>query len=265
MAETERLRPGGAAVANPAFWDKRAKRFATGPMKSALQDPMLPRLRKAVSSSTTFMDVGSGPGRFAVTLAPRAKTVVAVDPSRKMLNLLRQRAKADGLRNVRTVVGAWLDVDVEPADVVLCSHVLPLIADAAPFLAKLDAAARRRVFLYLGAFAGDAIADPLWRHFHGSPRRPGPSYLDAIDVLGELGIRPDVEIVEIRVRARHADLDEAVENYCDALVLPNTAAVRRELAQILDPWLQQERDGLRPPFRSQPAAILSWTPSHVAG
>jgi SAM-dependent methyltransferase len=260
IGEIERLQPGRASVSSPDFWDRRARRFAKGPMSTAEGDPLLARLRRVVRPAMTVLDVGSGPGRFALAVAPRARQVVAVDPSRRMLQILRRRAREAGLTNVRTIVGSWPDVDVELADVVLCSHVLPLVADVRPFLAKLDGVARRKVFLYLGGFAADAIADPFWRHFHGRPRRPPPTYLDAIAVLAELGIAPDLEVVEVPTRARHATLDEAVDNYRDLLVLPNNAAVRRELAGLLGPWLQHRNGALYPPLRTQPAAILSWEP-----
>jgi SAM-dependent methyltransferase len=260
MDEIERLQPGRSPLADPDYWNRRPRRFTAGPMGSAEGDPLLPRLRRAVTPATALLDVGSGTGRFTLALAPRVRTAVAVDPGTRLLAILRRRAREAGLTNVRTVLGSWPEVEVEEADVVVCSHVLPLIPDARPFLARLDAVARRRVFLYLGTFGADALIDPFWRHFHGGPRRPPPTYLDAVAVLAELGIEPQVDVVEVPVRARHADLDAAVKNYLDALVLPDRAAVRRELAGLLEPWLQRGRDGLRPPLRSQPSVILSWRP-----
>jgi hypothetical protein len=178
-----------------------------------------------------------------------------------MLQVLRRRAREANVTNVQTIVGRWEEVDLAAADVVLCAHVLPLIAEAGPFLRKLDAAARHRVIVYMGAFAADAIADPFWRYFHGSPRRTAPSYLDAMAVMEEVGIRPEVEVVEIATRARYATIEEAVDSYRDSLALPNTAAVRRDLARLLEPWLQRRNGVLRPPLRTQPAAIVSWEPS----
>ena len=262
LQELERLH----GAVGPAFWDERASRFARGPMASAEGDPLLPRLRRVVRPGSSVLDVGSGPGRFSLAIAPQAERVVALDPSRRMLQILRRRAREAGITNVRTVVGRWEEVDLHaarivPADIVLCAHVLPLIADARPFLRKLDAAARRRVLVYIGAFAADALLDPFWRHFHGAPRKTPPSYLDAVAVLGEMGIEPDLEVVEIATRTRWATLDDAVDSYREALVLPDTAEARRELAGLLGPWLQRRAGALHPPFRTQPAAILSWAPA----
>jgi SAM-dependent methyltransferase len=259
LAEMERLRDGGGNVGGE-YWDRRARQFTRGSMGSAEGDPMLARLRRAVgrSGAASVLDVGSGPGRFTLAIAPRARSVLAVDPSKRMLAILRRRAREAGLGNIRTVTGMWQDVDVEPVDVVLCSHVLPLIADVVPFVRKLHGAARRRVLLYVGAYAADAVVDPFWRHFHGAPRRPGASYLDAVGVLEEMGIRPRLEVVELRNRSRFDTLAHAVDVYRDQLVLPKTAGVRKELTRLLEPWLQRRNGALVAPFRSYPAAILSW-------
>ena len=263
MEELERLQQGRSPLADPDFWNRRARRFATtGPLRSAHRDPLVPRLRRAVSAGSTVLDVGSGHGRFTLALAPRVRSAVAVDPSKRMLAILRRSAREAGLANVRTVQGKWPDAagETEPADVVVCAHVLPLIPDAKTFLAALDTAARRRVFVYLGTFAADNMVDAFWRHFHGRPRKPPPTYLDAVAVLGELGIEPAVEVVEVAVTLRYADLDAAVRSYLDTLALPDRASVRRELARLLHPWLQRDGDRLRPPLRTQPSAILSWRP-----
>ena len=279
LGEMERLQEG-RGILGGQFWDKRARRFSRGPMASADSDPMASRLRRAVGGgggraagggaggraggagsrgpTRTVLDVGSGPGRFSLLIAPRAKAVTAVDPSRKMLEILRKRAREQGIGNIRTVLGKWQEVEVEPADVVLCSHVVTLVADAAPFLTKLHAAAREKVLLYVGAYSIDAVLDPFWRHFHDKPRKPGPTYVDALRLVEELGFEPSVEVVEVKARSRHDSLADAVETYRDTLVLPKTAEVRKELTRLLDPWLQRRDGGLYAPFRTQPAAIISW-------
>lgn len=255
----EHLAPGKGAV-GPKFWDSRARRFARANSTPGEQDPLFTRLRRATGPRSTVLDVGAGPGRFALALAPRVERVVAVDSSAVMVDILTKRATRLKLGNVEGIVGSWPDVDVEPASVSLCSYVLPLVADAGRFLAKLDACTTDRAFVYLNGASLDMLTDPLWRHFHGRPRRPGPTYLDAVAVLRELGADPEVEMVELRTRARHTSLAAAVRTYHEQLLLPDTAAARRELRALLASWLVEDGGKLRPPLRSTPAAILSWTP-----
>ncbi len=228
----------------------------------AERDPLFTRMRRASGRRTTVLDVGAGPGRFSLALAPHVAGVVAVDASPAMVRLLTKRARELGRSNIRTVTGRWEEVEVEPADVVVCSYVLPLVADAASFLRKLDEACRRRAFVYLNAASADHLFDPLWRHFHGSPRRPAPTYLDAVAVLAELGIRAEVEVVELPTRGRYATLDAAVKAYRDQLCLPDEAPVRRELRGLLSSFLVLDGGELRAPVRTTPAAIVSWTPRH---
>ena len=258
LAEVEKLAPDGRGV-GPGYWDaRRARRYAAAVTPSAERDPFLARLRRLTGSRTTVLDVGAGTGRFALAIAPRVAEVVAVDSSPAMLALLRRQARRDGIGNVRCVDARWEEADVPAADVAICSYVLPLVVDAASFLRKLHAACSRRALVYLPGASADLVLDPFWRHFHGKPRRPSPTYLDAVAVLRELGIAPDVEVVEVPVRSRFADLGAAVAHYREALLLPPTPAVRRELATLLRPWLVGREGDLRPPMRTTPGAILGW-------
>jgi len=259
LAEMHRIDPGRGEV-GPAFWDSRAKRFATAMAGTAERDPLFARLRRATGPRSTVLDVGAGPGRFSLALAPRVERVVAVDSSAVMVAMVTKRARQLKLSNVQGVVGAWPDVDVTPASVSVCSYVLPLIADARSFLDRLDACTTERAFAYINAASLDFLTDPLWRHFHGKPRRLGPTYLDLVAVLAELGIAAEVEVVELPTRARHKDLNAAVKAYRDQLLLTDEPAVRRELRGLLSSWLVAEKGHLRPPVRSTPAAIVSWEP-----
>jgi SAM-dependent methyltransferase len=260
LAEMERLQPGRGAL-GAAFWDSRAKRFASRmSVANVTTDPFYRRLRRATGRRSTVLDVGAGPGRFTLALAPHVAAVTAVDPSGAMLDICRRQARRLGLANVTCVHARWEDAEVEAADVAFSSYVLPLIADAPGFLGKLNAAARERAFLYLGAFSLDAVMDPLWRHFHGQPRKPGPTYLDAVDVLRELGLAPEVEVVEVTSRARFATVAAATSDYRDQLCLPDTPEIRRELRGLLASWLVPRDEGFGPPLRSTPAAVVSWVP-----
>jgi len=260
-AETETLAPGRSAV-NPEFWDARAKKFAQAVSGTATRDPFLARVRRDVTRSSTVLDVGAGSGRFSLALAPRVREVTAVDWSAAMLKLVAAQARRLGLANLTCVSGAWEDVEVAPADVTICSYVLPLAADPEVFLAKIDRLTRRRAFVYLNAVSAELLMDPFWRHFHGRPRRPAPTYLDAVGILRDLKRSATVEIVEIPVRARFTTVAAAVRAYADTLLLDDSPAVRKELRGLLEPWLVVGEGGkLRPPVRTLPAAILSWSPA----
>ena len=260
LAEVERLSPGRGSLSG-AFWDRRADRYAAAVKTTDIEsDPFLRALQRVTGPAGTATDVGAGTGRFALALAAGVRHVTAVDPSAGMLAILRRDAARVGITNVTTVRGTWKEAATEVADIAFSAFVLTLVPDARQFVMKLDAAARDHVLLYLGAYCDGAVLDPLWRHFHGTPRTPGPSYLDALAVLGELDIKPQVRVVEIVNRRRFATIDEAVEHYRDALLLPDTLEAKGELAGLLATWLLGRRDALRSPLRTVPAAIIGWRP-----
>jgi SAM-dependent methyltransferase len=262
LREMERLQPGRGAL-NASFWDSRARRYAKRlPVRSVAGDPLYRRLRQATGRRSTVLDVGAGTGRFALALAPHVASVTAVDASARMLEVCRREARARGLDNVICVHSRWEQADVAPASVAFSSYVVTLVPDAAGFLVKLDAAATERVFLYLGAYTADAVMDPFWRHFHGRSRKPGATYLDAFDVVRELGFKPEVEVVEVPTRGRFKNLAEATKSYRDELCLPDTPEVRKELRGLLDHWLIRRGDALAAPLKTVPAAVISWSPKH---
>lgn len=266
LRETERMAPEEGSAAGAAFWNARgrARRYQSAVAGTAQRDPLLTRIRRSAQRSSTVIDVGAGTGRFSLAIAPRVREVVALDPSRAMLAALTRDARARGITNVRTVESRWQDVDIHgpeaiPAgDIVVCSYVLPLIEDAGEFLAKMDSACSGQAFVYLNALSADALLDPLWRHFHGRRRAPAPTYLDAAAILRELGLSPQVEIVEVETMARFKDMGKAVKSYREILLLPDTKTVRAELREMLGSWLVDDRGELRPPLRTVPAAIVSW-------
>lgn len=266
LAEMEELSPGRGSVGG-AYWNGgRARRFSAALDAAATKDPLYARLRRASGRRSVVTDVGAGTGRFSLALAPRVREVIAVDPSRAMLSILRRTARQRGITNVRAIESRWEDVPLAPgtagavpaADVVFCSFVLPLIAEADSFVAKMDAACRRRAFVYMNASNADAATEHLWRHFHGRRRRPAPTYLDLAAIVADLGLKPEIEVAEVVTRVRFDTLAAAVRAYRDTLVLPDTPEVRAELRRLLSSWLVRDGGALRPPFRTMPTAIVSW-------
>lgn len=220
-------------------------------------DPFYKRVRQFVGPKTVVLDVGAGSGRLALPLASVAESVIAVDPSKYLLGVLEREARRQGIANITPVLASWEDAKDVQADISICSFVLHFIYDAASFLEKMDRCTRRRVFLNMGALNP---LTPLRSHFLRGSAAPGPTYLDAILVLKELGAEPQLEMRSAPTMRRFKNLSEAVRRMREDLDLPDTPEVRAELRELLPSWLV-ERDGiLAPPYDTVPRAIISWTP-----
>lgn len=156
--------------------------------------PSRQRAREAVPVGGVVMDIGVGGGASSLPLAPPAGLVVGVDENPAMLEVFAAAADRIGTAH-REVEGSWPAVAdrVEPADVVVCHHVLYNVADLGPFVAALTARARRRVVVELSAEHPLARLNPLWETIHGIERPTDPTATGAVAVLQELGLDAGVE------------------------------------------------------------------------
>ena len=233
------------------LWSGRAKRFGAIVGRARRDEPVLARL--LAERATTYVDVGAGTGRYAIPLARAGRTVVAVEPSAGM------RAELGIRPRLSVVATPWPEAAVT-GDVVFAAHVLFLIPRAAEFLAAMTRSARRAGFLVLAAVQSDTVYDPLWRHFHGRPRASNATFLDAVELLRELGADPTFEVVPGTGGARYRSVADALDDLRVNLCVGRGADIDRELRRIATGWLVRGRDGLRVPSTPLPVAIIRWTP-----
>jgi SAM-dependent methyltransferase len=243
------------------YWARRAKSYREALHARTEEDPFYLAARRVTTASSTVLDVGAGTGRHTLALAPHVRGITAIDPSPAMLGLLREDLAALRLGNVTTIESEWMSAATEPADVVLCSHVLYPIADVVPFLRKLHEAARERVLIYLRADPLSTDMD-LWREFYGVPLQHQPVHMDLLNVLAQIDIFADVEIVEHRFTLTYQSIEDAVSQLRYGLCLrEGDTAAEEKLRRLLSERLVRWPDGrLGPPVSSARTAILSWAP-----
>ena len=180
------------------WWAPRAGLFAS--QMRITSDWFVEFLEPWLRPTATLLDVGAGTGRYAAPLARRLDWVTAVEPSQSM----RERiAPADNM----TVIGSsWEDAEPAPADLVICVHVLYPIAEARPFLEKLDRSARERVFVVLRDSPHTHPAEVM----AGPGRAREPWLRDCLMLLRQMGPRPDVHMTTYTNVYRYDSLESAL-------------------------------------------------------
>ncbi len=181
------------AVAPESPWAFSPGLF-TAPADPGPDTPSRVRAREAVPDGGAVLDVGCGGGAAGLALVPPAGRVVGFDRGADLLERFVARAVELGVDH-EVVQGDWpADADaVGPADVVVCHHVAYNVAELASFAAALDRHARRRVVMEMTSDHPRSGVNDFWRHFWDLERPTGPTADDAVAVLVEAGIRPEVE------------------------------------------------------------------------
>jgi SAM-dependent methyltransferase len=239
-------------------WDGRAAHFAR--MTRALDpatDPFVVAIRHTLEPTATVLDVGAGTGRCGLAVAPSVAQLTAVEPSAGMRAEFEREAAARGLKNARLVSTKWEDAQVEPHDVAFVANVLYFVADAVPFLEKLDRSARRACFILHRVEELAAALGPLIHEIRGE-RPPEPGFLDLYNLLFTMGIRPHAALYRPAFTVRYETWDQAVTESKQFLELDpdDTSADDRIRAALPD--LLIERDGGLGFARNPQMAIIWW-------
>ncbi len=196
-------RPGEKSTHQEAsgYWDRRARSYAR--ITRQRFDDFLHVVEPYLGPGKTLIDVGAGAGRHAVPLSERVEWVTAVEPSEGM------RAQIPHVDNMTVIASTWQDAEVARADIVICCHVLYGIDEPIPFIIKLQASARERVFIMLRQGPLPHPATQLRRSL-AVPDLPVPQFSDLFMLLTQMGIAPDVTFIRYPVVNHYADMDEAM-------------------------------------------------------
>jgi ArsR family transcriptional regulator len=99
-----------------AFFDDVAGRFGRSYVPGKSWKSVAEALLKLMPPMV-IADLGAGEGAFSLLLAQRAKQVIAVDTSARMVEVGRQQAKRQGVKNVEYRLGDMEEVPIEDASV----------------------------------------------------------------------------------------------------------------------------------------------------
>jgi len=201
LVEARQAEAEAAGADQPGYWDRRAAGFKAS-LQGRPEDPFLDFLEPWLSPRKTVLDVGAGWGRHAVPLTARVDWVTAVEPSEGMRELLEPAP------NLTVIASGWEDADPAPADLVICCHVLYGVPEVVPFLEKLEASARERVFVYLRDRPPPLPAEELALEL-GFARTRMPEFRDLYPVLRQLGVAPEVAMLRYPSRPVYASLEAA--------------------------------------------------------
>jgi len=179
------------------FWAQRA---ATYPTRAEEGDHLMTFLEPWLSPHKSLLDVGAGTGRYAAPLAERLAWVTAIEPEQLMWERIPDRP------NITVIASTLEDSDPARADLLLCAHVLYPIAEVVPFIKRLEAGGRERVFIALRDSANAHPAEAIVPR----ARVREPRLSDCYMLLRQIGIEPDLILWRQSATYRWPDLESAL-------------------------------------------------------
>lgn len=252
--QAERLREG---TPPRDFYAAVASDFRAAPRRT--DEPALELLRTLVQPGETWLDIGAGGGRYAFPLALLAKSVLAVEPSEGMRNVLQAGMTEHGIANIEIVPARWPMQGAPAADVALLAHIGYDIEEIGPFLDAAEASARRLCVAVLVTPSPPHPAERFWPPIHGEVRVSLPSLTEFLTLLLARG-----RLFELRLFTRepllHADRDGPLRwLYQQLFVAPDTDKGRRLAALARDAITS--RDGRWAlSWSPVPVGVVSWRP-----
>lgn len=148
----------------------------------------------AIQADDTLLDIGCGPGTYALPLADRGVKVTGLDTAGQMLSTFKNKGDQAGLSAMITTWQAdWSDLPEEPAYDVAFASKSPAINDYNSLM-KMTKVARKSCCLI--GFAGKhdlELRRLLWDRLLREPA-PTPSFdiIYPLNILYQEGYRPNV-------------------------------------------------------------------------
>jgi len=228
-------------------WNKMAPDFAentSGVKQEAERQEIIQKMisHGALHPDATVLDIGAGPGTWALPLARHSSHVTALEPANSMAEILQSRMAAQQISNITIERRTWQSVELEAAhwyrafDLVFAS-MTPGI-DGPESLIKMMAASRG--WCYMSAFSGSGWLlqyEPLWRVFFNEPIGEQPSdIIYPFNLVYSMGLRPSLEFSWWN-REKGWTRDQAIERFI--LFFENYLEITETVKFIITDYISQ--------------------------
>ncbi len=206
---------------NASYWDKQAESYnANIARMNDLTSTQLYRL--PLLPQYTVLDVGAGTGRITIPMAKCVKHVTALEPSGKMLAILKETAEKESIDNVQCVNKSLEEFDTGAGlvsfDAVVASFSLFMV-DMESALLKMDNLAKKSVHMFMSA--SEWMNQELQKIVYDEPIPLCSDYIYVYNILNDLGIQANVEIWDIISSEKFNSIDDAALKYASSYRIPS--------------------------------------------
>ena len=249
-----------AAAFDGSYWDRFAHSYRFDPNR--LPEMSIREVIRRLWMDDEVIEVGGGAGRVGLPLALRAKSLRNIEPSAGMREQFRLLVWQHEIKNAEAIDSAWPMREPISGDLVVTADVTYFIAEIEPFLRAMHEAARKRVAILTWTVPPPNVNAELFRIAFGEEEAPSPGFRELLPVLWEMGVVPDVLVVDEPYawpERRPTNDDEALEFVCNELSPRDEEAVAERLRPKIGELFMRD-DAYFPTWR-RPARgmLITWS------
>ncbi|MDD2620296.1 MAG: class I SAM-dependent methyltransferase [Syntrophomonadaceae bacterium] len=233
----------GSRFSQSNYWNNRAEDFARSTIYSASKSSRTKQVFDFLDSfdiikpGMRILDIGSGPGSFAIPFAAMNIDVVAIDPAPKMLEILRSVMPPELPGSITTVEGLWEDIDIKQNgwennfDLVFAS-MCPGVHDQKA-IEKMMLSSKK--WCYFSGFSGSkklSLHDEvLTRLFNRKYKNHFNDIIFPFNIIYSLGLKPSITFTKTH-NQQSQDIDSYKSEILD--IVKNISPVSPEIEAIID-------------------------------
>jgi len=196
---------------------------------------------------SSILDIGCGPGTLTVPLSSEVKSITAIDPSKKMLSLLKGNLSKENAGKVTTINKAWNQVDVERDlgirhDVVVSSFSI-MENDLRAALSKFHSASDNLVYIFWNNRDNDLDRELslLWEDITGKEHVDVPKSDIIYNALLDLDIYPNIKNFRMQYSFIYDSFKDLVNSFKVMYgCVPTDSVTDKQLIDFLDGWHRHE-------------------------
>lgn len=170
-------------------------------------------LEGVMSGESVVLDVGCGPGTFAIPFARRVNHVIALDPAIKMIDIVREKAQHQRFSNITFLCQRWEESYFSKECDLVFASFSPAIRDAESLL-KMNQASRRYCCLITSSEEETfKIRNQLWERIFEEPFHSSSFHIIyPFNFLYASDFRPQVRFLNHRI-CYEEPVDVVIDRY----------------------------------------------------
>lgn len=177
------------------FWVERSKHYDQQPSLYDYAPHVFDRILHYTGKDKTMIEIGCGTGKFTMPMLAMANYVHAIDFSKDMLLMLKDKLSAEARGKVSLIQGKWEECTAPEVDCIYSINALYRMREIKKALIKMNQTARSQVVLVWTMQR--SVFDVFINRFHKTGLERNQEYIHLIGLLYELGIDPGLEFIKV--------------------------------------------------------------------